>query len=397
MRGSTIRTIYAKEIRDLLRDRRTVISTIVIPTVVMPLIVFGFISLASKIVTQARSEVPRVMMIGGADSPGIRSKLETSGKFRMEKASPDWKDLISDKRIRAAIEIPDGFDKALDAGSAPAITLYHYQGEMKSGLAVDQLQRFLTDLRNGATAKLLSDKGLPATIAKPFEVREVNVAPPEKVGGNLFGGIVPYFIIILCMSGAMYPAMDLTAGEKERGTMEMLLCSPAARTDIVLGKFLTVLTGSISAVVFSLTSMFVTLVFIGPALAVGAALIPRIAPLGILGVLGMVTPVAVLFSAILFTTSLFAKSFKEAQSYVTPMMMVVIMPAIAGMLPGVELNYRLAMVPILNISLVSKEMLSGVWHWNYIAMIFGSTALYAAVALAVAVRMFKREDVIFRA
>ena len=397
MSGRTVGTIYAKEIRDLLRDRRTVVSTIVIPTVVMPLIVFGFISLASKIVTKARSEVPRVMVIGGADSPGIRSKLDTSGKFRVEKASPDWKDLISDKRIRAAIEIPDGFEKALDAGSAPAITLYDYQGEMKSGLAVDQLQRFFTDLRSGATAKLLSDKGLPATIAKPFDVKEVNVAPPEKVGGNLFGGIVPYFIIILCMSGAMYPAMDLTAGEKERGTMETLLCSPAARTDIVLGKFLTVLTGSISAVVFSLTSMFVTLVFIGPALAVGASLIPRIAPLGILGVLAMVTPVAVLFSAILFTTSLFAKSFKEAQSYVTPMMLVVIMPAIAGMLPGVELNYRLAMVPILNISLVSKEMLSGVWHWNYIAMIFGSTALYAAVALAMAVKMFKREDVIFRA
>ena len=397
MNGATIRTIYAKEIRDLIRDRRTVISTIVIPTVVMPLIVFGFISLASKIVTRARSEVPRVMLIGGADSPGIRAKLESSGKFRVEKASPDWKDLISDKRIRAAIEVPDGFEKALEAGAAPTITLYDYQGEMKSGIAVDQLQKFFADMRSAATARLLSDRGLPSTIAMPFEVKQVNVAPPEKVGGNLFGGIVPYFIIILCMSGAMYPAMDLTAGEKERGTMETLLCSPAARTDIVLGKFLTVLTGSISAVVFSLTSMFVTLVFLGPAIAVGAAAIPRIAPLGILGVLGMVTPVAVLFSAILFTTSLFAKSFKEAQSYVTPMMLVVIMPAIAGMLPGVELNYRLAMVPILNISLVSKEMLSGVWHWNYIGMIFGSTAVYAAVALSLAVKMFRREDVIFRA
>jgi sodium transport system permease protein len=110
----------------------------------------------------------------------------------------------------------------------------------------------------------------------------------------------------------------------------------------------------------------------------------------------MIVPVAVLFSSVLLTVSLFAKSFKEAQSYVTPLMLLVILPAIAGMLPGVELNYRLAAVPILNISLVSKEMLSGVWHWNFIAVIFGSTALYAAVALAVAVRMFRREGVIFR-
>jgi sodium transport system permease protein len=72
------------------------------------------------------------------------------------------------------------------------------------------------------------------------------------------------------------------------------------------------------------------------------------------------------------------------------------MPAVVGMLPGVELNLRLALVPILNVSLVSKELVSGVWHWDYIALIFGSSCLYAAAALAFAVRMFNREDVIFR-
>src|ERR1700678_2347239 len=159
MSWGTIGTIYAKEVRDLLRDRRTVLSTIVIPTVVMPLIIFGFISIASKIVSKARAEVPRVMLIGGADSPGIRSRLEKSGKFKVESASADWKALISDKRVRAAVEVPEGFERALDAGSAPAITLYDYQGEMKSGLAVDQLERFFTELRDGATARLLADRG----------------------------------------------------------------------------------------------------------------------------------------------------------------------------------------------------------------------------------------------
>jgi sodium transport system permease protein len=109
-----------------------------------------------------------------------------------------------------------------------------------------------------------------------------------------------------------------------------------------------------------------------------------------------VIPVAVLFSAILFTVSLFAKSFKEAQSYTAPLVFIVIIPAIIGILPGIDLNFRLALFPILNISLVCKEMLSGVWHWGYIAVIFGSTALYAAVALSLSVMMFRREDVIFR-
>jgi sodium transport system permease protein len=403
MSARTIGIIYAKELRDLLRDRRTVFSIIVFPTLVMPVLMFGFGTIATRIISKARQEIPRIMVVGGADSPGVRAELEASRKFRVETATPDWKVLISDKKVRAAVEIPDGFEKARESGSAPAITIYKYNGEMKSGIAVDDLSRFFTRMRDRTTVKLLADRGLPATIARPFEVNQVNVAAPEKVGGNLFGGIVPYFIIFLCLSGAMYPAMDLTAGEKERGTMETLLCCPAARTDIVLGKFLMVLTGSVAAVVFSLVSMGATVLILGPALmsgvpksGAGGFEMPSIDPLGIVGVLGLVLPVAVLFSAVLFTTSLYAKSFKEAQTYLTPMIFVVIIPAILGMLPGIELNLPLALVPILNISLVCKEMLSGIWHWGYIALIFGSTAVYAAAALAVAVRMFRREGVIFR-
>jgi sodium transport system permease protein len=185
-----------------------------------------------------------------------------------------------------------------------------------------------------------------------------------------------------------------------------------ARVDLVLGKFLTILTASLGTVACSLASMGLTFAIGGPLLAQrvagsGTAAARRGAeqitsmttldPLGLLAVLGMVLPMAVLFAAVLFTISLFAKSFKEAQSYVSPLIIVIILPAVVGMLPGVELNARLALVPILNVSLVSKELVSGVWQWNYLALIFGSTCLYAAAALGLAVRMFNREDVIFRA
>jgi sodium transport system permease protein len=403
MSWRTVGTIYAKEFTDSVRDRRALVSMIVLPTVIMPLLIFGFAKTASVIISKARQEIPRVMVIGGADSPGIRAELEGSGRFRVEPASPDWRTLVSDKKVRAAVEIPGGFEKALESGSAPAIALYDYQGELKSGLAAEQLNDFFMKLRNRATARLLAARGLPATIARPFEVTQTNVAPPEKVGGNVLGGIIPYFIIFLCLMGAMYPAMDLTAGEKERGTMETLLCCPASRTDIVLGKFLMVLTGALSAVLFSLVSLGLTIIALGSAMMPGpgalsapGAAMPTIDLLGILGLLAMVAPVAVLFSAILFTLSLYAKSSKEAQTYVTPLAFIVVFPCIIGMLPGIELNYRLAFVPIVNISLVCKEMLSGVWHWGYIAVIFGSTALYAAAALGIAVRMFRREGVIFR-
>jgi len=403
MSWRTIGTVYAKELRDTLRDRRTLISMIVVPTLFMPALIFGMGKVASVVVAKAKEEVPRIMVIGGADSPGVLRELRDSGKFKVEKASADWKALISDKKVRAAAEIPPGFDAALKLGSAPAVTLYDYQGELKSGFAVGQLRDFFAGLRDRATTRLLAERGLPATVARPFEVKQVNVAPPEKVGGNLLGGIVPYFIIFLCLIGAMYPAMDLTAGEKERGTMETLLCCPAARTDIVIGKFLMVLTGSLFAVLSSLVSLAATLLLVAsslPPAGAGAGAhgsgMPSISPLGILGVLAMIVPVAILFSAILFSVSLVAKSLKEAQSYLTPMTFAVIVPVAIGVLPGIDLNLKLAFVPILNISLICKEMLSGVWHWGYIGVIFGSTALYASIALALCVRMFRSENVIFR-
>jgi sodium transport system permease protein len=404
MSWRVIGTIYGKELTDSLRDRRTLVSTIVIPTFLMPMLMLVVVKATSSIVTKAREEIPRVMVIGGEDSPGIRAELEKSGKFKLEPASADWRTLISNKRVRAAVEIPAGFERALGSGSAPAITLYDYQGELKSGLATEQLRNFFTGLRSRATARLLAERGLPASVARPFEVAQTNVAPPEKVGGNLMGGFVPYFLILLCFTGAMYPAMDLTAGEKERGTMETLLCCPASRTSIVLGKFLMVLTGSLTAVAFSIISLTFTLLAIGSTiktgtanLGPGAAMTPTIDPLGILGVLAMVLPIAVLFSAVVFSVCLFAKSTKEAQSYVTPLVFIVIIPCGIGLLPGIDLNLRLALVPVANVSLICKEMLSGVWHWGYIGVIFGSTAFYAAAALALAVAMFRRESVIFRA
>ena len=118
-----IGTIYAKELRDLLRDRRTLMATIIIPTFVMPALVLGVGRVASAVVSKAREEIPIVMVIGGADSPGVRAELEKSGKFRVETASADWKALISEKKVRAAAEIPEGFEKALDSGSA--LSLIH--------------------------------------------------------------------------------------------------------------------------------------------------------------------------------------------------------------------------------------------------------------------------------
>lgn len=410
MNWNSISTVYVKELRDMLRDRRTIKSMIIIPTIAMPLLIFGFGKIMFTVFFKAEQEVATIMISGGEDSPAVIAALKAEKKFRVVPLAEDWKQKISEKKVRAVVQIPPHFEADMQSGNhASSVIIYNYDGEMKSGFAAGQLERFFRIWSEKAVEQRLVARGLPATLVQPFETKRENVAPPEKVGGNTLGGIVPYLIVILCFTGAMYPAMDLTAGEKERGTMETLLCSPVDRVDIVFGKFLVVLTSSLSAMTLSLTSTAVSFAlggsFLGGSKAVAAAaagksaghVMAMIDPFGIFGVLAMVLPVAVLFSAVLLTVSLFAKSFKEAQSYVGPMIFVVLLPAMIGMLPGIDLNARLALVPILNLSLICKEMLSGVWHWDLIAIIFGSTCVYAGLALAWCVRMFNREDVIFRA
>jgi len=119
-------------------------------------------------------------------------------------------------------------------------------------------------------------------------------------------------------------------------------------------------------------------------------------PLGLAGVVVLVVPLAVLFAALALAISLFARTQKEAQTYLAPLVAVVLLPAVAGVLPGVELNATLALVPVLNVTLACKELVSGVWPWGWLALIFGSTCVYAGAALAACVRMFGRESVLFR-
>ncbi|GAB1488256.1 hypothetical protein MASR2M8_07010 [Opitutaceae bacterium] len=408
MKARNILTVYFKELRDTLRDRRTIITMFVIPTVIIPVIIFGFGSVATKVVRQARSETPSVMILGAAGSPDVRAALAANPRLRIVPPADNYRTLISEKKLRAAVELPDDFDATLAQGETAQVRIYHYEGELKSGFAAGELDRFFRDYREKTIQSRLDARGLSGALLKPFDVARQNVAPPEKVGGNMIGGFIPYIIILLCFTGAMYPAMDLTAGEKERGTMETILCSPVGRTELVLGKFLMVLTGSLSTVVLAGVSSAITIplggmFFRGAAAGAAAArsagaggTLPLIDPLGLLASFVMVLPVAVLFAAIIFTIALFAKSYKEAQSTVSPFIVVVILPALAGMLPGVELNAKLALVPLLNVSLVCKELVSGVFHWDLLVLIFGSTCVYAAAALTLAVRMFNREDVIFR-
>jgi sodium transport system permease protein len=308
----------------------------------------------------------------------------------------NYVDLISNKKIRAAVEIPPGLQSA--AGEYPPVKIYIFSGDLKSSFAANRIEKFFRDYRDTLARERLAAERLSVTLLKPFDIKQQNVVSAEKVAGETFGGIVPYLVIIMCLTGAMYPAMDLTAGEKERATMETILSSPISRTHLVLGKFLLVLTASLVTASLSVTSMGVSSWMFEhfQDQSSDSALHITIGLGAVLSVFLVALPLAVMFSAALITISLFAKSYKEAQSYISPLMIIVIVPAVAAMLPGIELTPRLSLIPILNVSLLCKDLIAGTYHWNSIVLIFLSTCVYAAAAIFIAVKMFHRESVLFR-
>jgi sodium transport system permease protein len=401
MKLRNIKIVYRKELMDSLRDRRTVISMIVVPIFLMPVLTVFVGVLSARLIGNALLQVPSIMIIGAENSSQIVAALRALPDVQVVPTASDYAQQIVDKKIRAAVELPSDFDAIIARGDTAKVRIDMYQGEITSGFSADKLEKFFRDFGDRTVRARLEAHHLPPNFAAPLLVQETNVAPPEKVGGVVLGGLVPYFVIILSLTGTMYPAMDLTVGEKERGTIETILCSPISRTSLVLGKFLMVLTASLSTAALAIASMGLTLAAAGKMVGgVGQlsdlGLQFQITPKAVIWVFVMVVPLAVLFSAALLAISLFAKSFKEAQSYLSPLTILVVAPAIVSILPGVELNARLSLIPILNTSLVSKEIVSGTYHWNYMALIFGSSCVYAAVALWVAIRLFQREDVLFR-
>jgi sodium transport system permease protein len=397
MSARNIGIVYRKELLEALRDRRTLMSTILVPILLFPILTVGVGYAVASLIEKAEREPARIMILGGSDSPAIVSSLIKSKNLIMVRERVNYVDLISNKKIRAAVEIPPGLQSGAGTDYSP-VKIYMYSGDLKSMTAAKRIEDFFNDYRENLARDRLTAQKLPASLLKPFDIKQQNVVSAEKVAGETVGGIIPYLVIIMCLTGAMYPAMDLTAGEKERATMETILSSPISRTHLVLGKFLLVLTASLVTAALSVTSMGVSLwVFQHfQDQSSGSAMHIKIGLGAVLSVFLVALPLAVMFSAALLTIALFAKSYKEAQSYISPLMIVVVVPAIAAMLPGIELTPRLSLVPILNVSLLCKDLIAGTYHWNSIALIFLSNCVYGGAAIFIAVKMFHRESVLFR-
>lgn len=302
-----------------------------------------------------------------------------------------------DKELHAALNVPaDVFERLEEQSVSVPITILYDSSQSLSREAYDRFADFVEALEHSQLALRLREAELSPGFIQPFAIKPANVASDSRKVQAYIGSILPYLIILFCFFGAFYPSLDLTAGEKERFTLETLLLAPVSRLEIAAGKFVVVFAAAITAAVLSTTSMALTLTHgILPADA-ASALHLEFQPLALLLTASLLLPVAALFSALLLGVALLARSFKEAQTYAAPLQFLVIIPAVAALLPDLETDLSLAWVPLMNVSLLMKELLKGNYLWDFYAITLSTTVVLTCVVLWLTGQLFRRESVLLR-
>ena len=396
-------TVFFKEMKDVLRDRKTLLLMIVLPIVVVPLLLNLLIGFVIKKEQEAKTEVLEYVVFGDEFAPELAKTFEAANGFKkVTLGSPDeLVAAIREDRIDFGLVIPEKTAAQL-SGQEQASIVLHFDNASMGSKVEDRVQDLVEKFNDGLTAARLAKLGVPPgqkqkSLLEPVRLRKQGTGKIREVIGDRIGGMVPYFFIAFCFMGVVYPAIHLGAGEKERGTLETLLLAPIPRHQVVLGKFLAVFCGGIIAVLLNLASLGTWLAIkAGELRGIIGTLIGSIDLLDLVLLALMLIPVAAMFAALLLSISIFARNSAEASTLISPFGIVLIVPAALAMLPGVELNWFWASVPVTNVSLAMKELLKGTMDYTMLLAIFASSTLIAGGLLFFCAKWFNRESVLFR-
>ena len=435
-----------KELRESLRDRRTIVTLILMPLLVYPLLslvlnrvlltgidqrqgsqlTFGFASelkgsglqsvlgvgLAlleerqsapiyferaiefdqfsaerQELDEEAKKQEPQVMFLQGdgrraLGNGSVDILLVRKSTLEAEQTNASGKRLIRDllKRYQDSSNPNAAFDADKFLNLIGSYEVHYRRGDSRSERALQLLERILAAYNNETARELLG-----AGYKPPFRLAATPVAIKSNYS-DLLATMVPLVLVLMTMAGAVYPAIDLTAGERERGTMEALIVSPMPSAALLFAKYTAVVTVALLTALANLAAMTVTLWVSG----IGKLVFGN----GVLstGVIGTVLVLLVLFTmffaALLLAVTSFAKSFKEAQAYLIPLMLLALSPGVMSLLPGIEFTSLLATVPLVNIVLLARQVLVGAAEWNTAMVAVICNGIYALAALAVASRLF---------
>lgn len=422
--SSRIRVIYVKELVDILRDRRTLIAMVVVPVLLYPLLMLGSVQAISA---QEATLRERTVVIVGTPDEGQRSffqhlidedkmALEQEGaaagdgaeedqerpqpfRAKVLAVGPDLQALVQAREIHIGVEFPNYSTRDPDVGQLQVRRVFDPE-EIRSEMAARWLSEMLERYAQRERERRCRLFNMPPEAVDPVVVESSRMA----TAGSILSQILPLILVLMTITGAIYPAIDLTAGERERGTLETLMVCPVPVIDLIVGKFLVITTIAILGAVLNLASISATVYFGGFQSALSGsdeASFPfAVFPIILLALV----PFAILFSAVMIAVCSCARTFKEAQNYITPIILAALVPGGIAALPASKLEGTMLVVPVANMVLLTKELLLGATggkiiggnvSWSALAWVLASTTLYAAAAVAAAARIFGTESVVF--
>lgn len=394
----TFLTIFRKEFTDTVRDRRTLFIMVIFPLLLFPLLFGGITKLQVSQMKKVEEKILRVALINAAGAPGFEAMVSASRGMRItpQIVADSAQPFLQRDSLDAVVIVAADFRDKVESLNAGTMTVM-----FKSGDDYDIVKRRLHDLLRNYEKQLITSRfaklKLDQTIVSAVHVEERDVASIKERVGKVLGGFIPYLFVIFCFMGSMYPAIDLAAGEKERGTIETLLTAPVSRFQILLGKFAVVVLAGILSAVISMIGLYTAVSQVKEMPQEMLTAVMSILDVqSILLTLSLLLPLTVFFAGFLLSLSMFAKSYKEAQSLISPLTIVVILPVAIGMVPGIGLTPTTALIPVLNVSLATKEIIAGTIEPGLLALVYISLIVLAALSLWMCTQWFNREETIFR-
>lgn len=390
-----IMVVLKKELLDMFRDKKTIIFSLLLPLIMIPVLSF-FIG---SVMTNETKKVENNLSISLKDegNSNFSKYLKEQKNIKIAKSS-DVKSDINKGKILAEISIPKDFDQTLLSGKNAKLTLTYDNSSTNAQTAVSIINSYINQYSKSIVTQRLISKGMNPEILNPINVEENTLEKKEQGEGKMLASLlIPIFLMLYSFAGTLGPAVDLGAGEKERGTLEPLLTTKASRTMLLWGKFLSI---SIMGVIISLASLLSIVI---------AALQKngmfgniknasfKFTPSSIVILILIPILTTMVFGALELSLSIYARSFKEAQTYLSPINIVAFLLIYLPMMKdakNIELFYF--NIPITNATCLLKEIFSGVFNPMHIGITFLWMAIYMVVSLIFARYMYSREEVIFR-
>ena len=395
---SIIVSIFKKELIDVLRDRRTLMFMVVIPILITPLLIIGSIKFQEYQNKKSEEKILKIAYINESEDSLTKQLLSDQKGVKIIEGVPidSIESYIKSDSLQGGLYLGKGFLKKIKTNSSGDVKIYYKSSDLISK-SKKRMQAALDIYKEKIIAERLKQLNVDGQILEPITITNIDMATAKETMGKAIGGFIPYVLVMFIFLGAMYPAIDLGAGEKERGSLETLLSSPATKFEITMGKLLVVsLTGIVSGLV-SVLGISSSLFFIDKIpVQIQETILELINPFMIFSIIILMIPIAIFFASMLLSISFYARSFKEAQSLMGPLNMVIIVPLFLSLGPGMEMDHATALMPLINVGLLTKEILAGSVELIYFIETLFSLLFCAAIGIWFSVFWFKKENTIFR-